>query len=205
MAKGRRERAPRTDHELGIHTTRPMPLDGLEIASPNRVHGKRYEPTPYGILDELLSWLDVEYRRFTFVDLGSGKGRVLCLAAALPFRRVLGVEFAPELHAIAVENLAALPAGHRRTSEARSILADAATYALPHEPLVLFLFNPFEAGVLARVIEGLERSLAELPREIFVLYYMPVHEDVVDRSPAFVRLATSKDWVIWAATPLPSA
>lgn len=85
------------------------------------------------------------------------------------------------------------------------MLADAATYVLPHDPLVLFLFNPFEASVLARVLDGLEQSLVDVPREIFLLYYMPVHEDVVDRSPAFTRLATSRDWVIWAAMPLPSA
>ena len=36
---------------------------------------------------------------YTFVDLGSGKGRMLFVAAERPFRRVIGVEFSRSLHA----------------------------------------------------------------------------------------------------------
>jgi hypothetical protein len=42
---------------------------------------------------------------FTFIDLGSGKGRVLLMAAAYGFKRIIGVEFMPELHRVAEENI----------------------------------------------------------------------------------------------------
>ena len=42
---------------------------------------------------------------FTFVDLGSGKGRTLLMASDYPFRRIIGVELLPSLHQIAQENL----------------------------------------------------------------------------------------------------
>jgi methylase of polypeptide subunit release factors len=54
--------------------------------------------------------LDVEHKDFTFIDLGSGKGRALVLALSYPFRRVVGVEFALELHRVAEANLISLAA-----------------------------------------------------------------------------------------------
>src|SRR5262249_39527165 len=113
----RRAKPPHADHQLGIHTTRPVPLEGLDIDGDNAVHGNRYEPTPYGVLEDMFTELDLDYPRFAFVDLGSGKGRILCLAAAYPFRRVIGVEFSRELHAIAKTNLAALPASWKKARE----------------------------------------------------------------------------------------
>ena len=40
-----------------------------------------------------------------FVDYGAGKGRTVVLASTYQFKRVIGVELAPELAAIAEENL----------------------------------------------------------------------------------------------------
>ena len=54
--------------------------------------------------------LDVDHREFSFVDYGSGKGRVLMLAAAYPFRRILGVEFSESLDRVARDNIATLGA-----------------------------------------------------------------------------------------------
>jgi hypothetical protein len=42
---------------------------------------------------------------FTFIDLGSGKGRVLLMASDYPFKRIIGVEFMPELQRVAQENI----------------------------------------------------------------------------------------------------
>ena len=42
---------------------------------------------------------------FTFIDLGSGKGRVLLMASDYPFKKIIGVEFMPELHRAAQENI----------------------------------------------------------------------------------------------------
>ena len=44
-------------------------------------------------------------RDFTFLDLGSGKGRTLLMASDYPFRRIVGVELLHSLHQIAQENL----------------------------------------------------------------------------------------------------
>jgi hypothetical protein len=53
--------------------------------------------------------LNIDPRNFTFIDFGSGKGRVLLIAAGLPFKAVVGIEFSRELHEIAVQNISRFP------------------------------------------------------------------------------------------------
>jgi hypothetical protein len=47
---------------------------------------------------------------FTVIDFGSGKGRALIVASECPFRRIIGVEFALELHRDAQQNIRAVSA-----------------------------------------------------------------------------------------------
>ena len=65
-----------------------------------------YQPTDAGLFQEMMAILPIDFREFTFVDLGSGKGRTLLMASEYPFRRIVGVEILPELHRAAEENIA---------------------------------------------------------------------------------------------------
>ena len=65
-----------------------------------------YAPTPSAHFRLLLRDLPRDVSEYTFVDFGSGNGRVLILAAQQSFKATLGVEFSPELHRMATENLA---------------------------------------------------------------------------------------------------
>jgi hypothetical protein len=58
----------------------------------------RYEPSGWRSLRRILCAEDVSPGD-VFVDLGSGKGRVILEAAQYPFHHVIGVEIAPELTA----------------------------------------------------------------------------------------------------------
>src|SRR5207237_3599958 len=49
-----------------------------------------YQPTEPSLFHEMLNALNIDFREFTFIDLGSGKGRVLLMAANYPFRRIVG-------------------------------------------------------------------------------------------------------------------
>jgi len=134
----------------------------------------RYEPTPAEEFREMLSTIPFDPREFVFVDFGSGKGKVLMLAAHYPFRKVVGVELWEDLHRIALENLASFRDRCDCVSEVASLRMDAADFALPEEPLVLYFFNPFPETVVARVLSNLRESLARAPRRIYVLFYGPV-------------------------------
>jgi hypothetical protein len=134
----------------------------------------RYEPTPADVFHEMIAKIPFDPREFVFVDLGSGKGKVLMLAALYPFRRVLGVELWEDLHRIALENLDSFRERPDCAAEVTSVRMDAADFALPEEPLVLYFFNPFPEAVLARALENLRESLARAPRRVYALFYGPV-------------------------------
>src|SRR6185436_12939628 len=94
------------DQQFGTETSIHIPLSELDIQSPNYAFGVEYSPVMPSRLQAAIECLQIDHARFTFVDLGSGKGRGLLLAAAWPFRRVLGVEFSKDLHETALRNIA---------------------------------------------------------------------------------------------------
>src|SRR5208283_1751956 len=105
-----------------------------------------YFPTKIAIFREIFSRLPLPYEQFTFVDLGSGKGRVLLLASDLPFKRIIGVEFSSELHEVAARNIQNYRNPARRSKEIQSVCADATAYPLPDGHVLIFLFNPFKCS-----------------------------------------------------------
>src|SRR5260370_9926823 len=92
--------------------------------------------------------LPIEFDKFTFVDLGSGKGRTLLMAAEYPFRRIVGVELIAELHRAARQNIREYRSPTQRCVQIDSVVVDAREFELPEEPLVLYLFNPLPERAL---------------------------------------------------------
>ena len=142
-----------------------------------------YQPTDLPSFREMLDSLEqrtaLNFRDFTFLDLGSGKGRTLLMASDYPFRRIVGVELLPSLDRIAGENLRQYQSESQQCFAIESVCADATAFAFPNEPLVIYLFNPFPESGLRRVMANLEASLRAHPRELYVLYYNPVFERVL--------------------------
>jgi len=57
-----------------------------------------YQPTDPALFREMMASLPIEFNEFTFVDLGSGKGRTLLMASEYPFKKIVGVELIADLH-----------------------------------------------------------------------------------------------------------
>jgi SAM-dependent methyltransferase len=141
--------------------------------------GAPYQPTDPALFREMLEGLAIDYPHFTFVDLGSGKGRTLLMASKFPFRRIIGVELLPELHAIAEKNIGAFSNPAQRCTHLQSLCLDAREFDPPDEPLLLYLFNPLPPQALAGVLAKLRASLERVPRKVLVIYHNPLSEDVV--------------------------
>src|SRR6516225_1387013 len=75
------------DRRFGTHTKTITELDELDIDSPNKQLGERYQASPSRPFRRVISLLDIDYREFAFVDFGSGRGRTLLLASGFPFRK----------------------------------------------------------------------------------------------------------------------
>jgi len=151
-----------------------------------------YQPTEPALFHEMLDALQqqshLDVREFTFIDLGSGKGRTLLLASDYPFRRIVGVELLPALHHIAQENLQKYHSESEKCFALESICENAAAFAFPAEPTVLYLFNPFPEAGLRRMLANLDQSLRENPRPVYVLYHNPLLEHVLRESTALTKV-----------------
>ncbi len=158
-----------------------------------------YQPTEPKLFREMLESLKVDFRGYTFIDLGSGKGRTLLMASEYPFRRIIGVELLPPLHTIAGQNIAKFRSECQKCFELESICADATEFAFPPEPTVLYLFNPLPESGLARVLKNLEESLQEKPRPLFALYHNPEHGDLFSNSFFLERLLQTHSYSIFAS------
>jgi hypothetical protein len=75
-----------------------------------------------------------------------------------------------------------------RCQNLQSIKADATEFAFPDGPLVVYLWNPFEAPVFTRVLANLEAALAREPREIYIVYIQPDLEALLAASGSWRKL-----------------
>lgn len=142
-----------------------------------------YQPTEEAAFREMIGRLPIQHEQFTFIDLGSGKGRTLMMAAQFGFKRILGVELLAELHHTAEENIRKVKAEQKSAANIQSICEDARTYEFPAEPTVIYLFHPFPETVLKEVVSRLAISVRDHPRPVYVVYYNPVLGHVLESGP----------------------
>ncbi len=138
-----------------------------------------YQPTEASAFHEMMGTLGIVFSDFTFIDIGSGKGRVLLMAANYPFREVVGVELLPALHRIAETNIQKSGTDARRCSSVKSVCQNAVDFVFPTGPLVVYLFNPLGEVNLTKVVQNLNQSLKDTPRSAYVLYHNPLLEHVL--------------------------
>jgi CelD/BcsL family acetyltransferase involved in cellulose biosynthesis/SAM-dependent methyltransferase len=143
-------------------------------------HAVHYEATSIPKFERAMRVVGRRAEGFTFIDLGSGKGRVLMLAARLPFRRVIGVEISQRLHAAAAVNVNAFMARHRGIAPIECLCADASAYELPEGDLAVFLYNPFDAALLAQARDRMLAACARSARKLCVIYINPLHHSLFE-------------------------
>jgi len=161
-----------------------------------------YQPTEPVLFHEMLQVLAIDFSGFTFIDLGSGKGRTLLMAAEYPFRRIIGVELLPRLHRVASENVRKYARERRKCFVVEARCGDAKQFKFPDEPLVLYLFNPLSEAGLAVVIRNLETSLREHPRGVLLLYHNPLLEHLLSESSVLRRVSGTHQYSVYASEPI---
>jgi SAM-dependent methyltransferase len=101
-----------------------------------------------------------------FVDLGCGKGRPLLIASEFHFAAITGVELSPTLCQIARGNAASVSKTHPGRTSITIVKDDALDYKLPNDPLLIFLYNPFDRLLMMKLIGRIEASLRAAPRDL---------------------------------------
>ncbi len=159
-----------------------------------------YVPTRPKWARRALGRLPVELRRdHTFVDFGSGKGRVLLMATEFGFNNLVGIELRKELHDQACENFRRF----RRPNGCRmqSLHMEATEYEFPNEKLVLFFFNPFGSEVMEKVLGKLEASLDRDFRDVWMVLHGSVCSHLADRSVRLKLEVAHRGYRIYRSVP----
>jgi len=185
------------DFDHGVDTT--WATISLRTRFRELLSGGQYQPSEPELFQRILRALPVAPDRFTFIDLGSGKGRTLLMASDYPFRRIVGVELLAEFESIAQRNIARYHGEQQKCFALESQQCDAREYVFPDEPIVLYLFNPFPEHVLRDVLGNLRESLKNSPRPAFAIYHNLVHERVFVESEWLQAVYRTPQFAIYRA------
>jgi predicted RNA methylase len=169
---------------------RQLSTDAAQFAVP-------YEAIQVFMFRRMLGELNLNCRDYVFVDLGSGKGRAVLLAAEAGFAEVIGVEFAPEIHRNALANVAAFTRKDDAGRRIRLVCQDAAAYELPAKKLVLFLYNPFFGEVMKAVASKVAVFLEESDYDLVLMYRNPKCADLFDPLLGLRVVAASESYRIY--------
>jgi SAM-dependent methyltransferase len=188
-----RWRETRFDRKYGTDTTISVDPSGFDVDEELRTHAIQYVASPVRSFVRFLKEQDLDYSRYTFVDLGCGKGRTLLLASLLfPFKRVIGVEFEPRLHAICTRNIEIF-ARHADLARApEAVCMSAGRYQFPGGDILLYLFNPFDEHVMNDVAENLRSAIESEPRHVRVIYSHPNADAPLLKLPALKLLRSER-------------
>lgn len=133
----------------------------------------------------------------TIIDLGSGKGRALFFAARHGFRRVIGVEFSEYMHGIAVSNSANFSARETQVPRTELVRGDAATFDFLDEPLLIYMFNPFDGAVMESVVARIAAHAARSASPVYVVHKTPKCAAMFSNHGAFETVLVQKAGRKW--------
>jgi SAM-dependent methyltransferase len=148
-----------------------------------------YLPVRPRILLGALSSLRVDYAKYAFIDVGSGKGRGVFLASRFPFQKLIGVEISQALYEKARKNAEVWNVDDAQRID--FVRKDIRDFDFPYYPLVLFLFHPFGPDMMRLMLDRIRRSTEMCMREVIMIYVNPEHESVIQSSFPKAELISS--------------
>lgn len=168
------------ERELGIRTFGAHAPDELSIEADSKLGGHLYQPSSSVIFERAMNTLPFNFEDKTFLDIGSGKGRALVLAAEAGFKKVIGVEYAAELNDIAHTNIERVRDKFPNT-EFELIEGDALSYPITEQIDVIYLFNPFDEEALRGLMKMVSPAFSR-KKPIHLIYVHPVHCPVIEKT-----------------------
>jgi SAM-dependent methyltransferase len=163
------------ERRTGIVTRGEIDARELGFSDDHHVY---YKPSGWLTLRRAVSASSV-HAQDVFLDLGCGKGRVVCQAALrYPFRRVIGVDASAELVAVAQTNADAI-ASRRRARAIELVHADVLHYEIPDDVTIVYLYNPFTGPVFQAAVDAMLASLQRAPRRLRVVYGNPIEAQML--------------------------
>ena len=124
------------------------------------------------------------------IDVGSGKGSAMRIMMEFPFRRVDGVELSPQVAGIAQGNFKKMQIPRGRYEV---FVMDATDFKEFAGYNYFYFYNPFSRNIMEKVIENIVASIAQLPRNVFIIYNNPKYSSVILSTGIFYKTSEYPD------------
>jgi hypothetical protein len=183
------------DWEHSVDTTRSNVGVGTQLLA--GLTARPYFATEPWLFEQIMEAIPADFSKFTFTDLGSGKGRVLLMASNYPFQRIVGVEFMPDLHCAAIKNVASYSNDRQRCRRIETLCVDARDFEFPPDPLVVYLFNPFSEATFAHIFENLRRSIELARRPVWIAYRFTEFEGLLAKEDWLEKITGTEQWAVY--------
>ena len=166
------------DLKYGIETSAHVHLENLDFNDEQKEQSYWYEGTYVVQLRKLFNHLQIPKEKI-FIDIGSGKGRVLLIAAEYGFKKINGLELSSKLCEIAKKNVSIFMRKKSFSSDIEIINDNALHYNFTDKEDIIFLYSPFGEQILEQLIVNLKNSLKQSKRSIKIIYVNPIHGNVI--------------------------
>jgi SAM-dependent methyltransferase len=113
-----------------------------------------------------------------FIDIGCGKGRVICCAALQSAAKIIGLDIDQRLCEDAKANVRRMKGGRTPVE-----VVNASATEFDYRACTVFvLFNPFGASTVTSTLEAIRKTLFDHPRELRFGYVNPFHDFLFEDS-----------------------
>lgn len=133
------------------------------------------DSSAYNILNKIFKKITIQ-KTDILADYGCGKGRVVCVASRLPFKKVYGIELHPDVAEVAKLNSEKV----RKRQESIEIIVKNVLEFDCANVTVFFFFNPFGEKTMREVLNLIHTSLLKNPRHIQIIYFNPEQAPLLD-------------------------
>ena len=142
-----------------------------------------YQQSRYLLFHKTISSIAIDSSSFSFIDMGSGKGKALIMACRYDFPAVIGVEFSRELCDIASKNI--LATSDKSVTQQVSVeCLNIVDFNFPRGDMLIYCFNPFDESVMNHVVEKLFKQKMFRPKDqILFVYVNPVYDFLFKNHP----------------------
>lgn len=184
----------------------PLSASGIEVSGDHARQGYDVVSTPTSVFSYVSKFFAERRSEYSYLDIGSGKGRTVLLASEMGFKLCLGVEFASFACEIARKNVQSYIGSGAQRSPCLIVNDCATKFEFPAGNLVLFFNNPFSDEIWRQVVPRLV-AIANQDRDVTVILIGSFPDKIRDaagelaRSGAFVTEAqglTPRYWDAYA-------
>jgi len=195
----------RFDTRYGVDTQAHVGVDALGIDRALASTAVHYEASAIPKFRRAIGKIDRPLGDYVFVDIGSGKGRAVMMAAKLGFRKVVGVELSEKLHRAAERNLGIFRQVEAIDAPVELVNCNALDFEWPDENLVVYVYNPFTGASFEALLDSISALACRSSNDILFVYIQPLYQAQLERDRRFRLVYSDLQLSLWRVARTSSA